>query len=233
MQSLKLFNLLLYDYSLRRIELTLHITYFLRSYVSMQPKHIVVYDLEFTAWLGSNTRKWSESWELREVIQLAAVKLAISQQGAIIVSTFNELVKPHVNSTLSDYIIELTGINQNTIDEMGVDFQSALLQFYHFCCDGELPSYAWGNDEQVLRENCTINKLPMPKFAAGFVNLQHIALSRKLAGANLASGEVAEYLGVSLEGHKHNALFDVRSLACGLDVWLKSGELSVKQLVNR
>jgi inhibitor of KinA sporulation pathway (predicted exonuclease) len=199
----------------------------------MQPKHIIVYDLEFTAWPGSNTRKWSESWELREVIQLAAVKVTIGQQGATIVSTFNELVKPSINSTLSDYIIELTGINQTTIDEMGVDFRSALLQFYHFCQDGEIACYAWGNDEQVLRENCTINKHPMPKFAAGFVNLQSIALSRKLAGANQASGDVAEHLGVTLQGHKHNALFDVRSLACGLDIWLKSGELSVKQLLNK
>lgn len=198
----------------------------------MPSTHIVVYDLEFTAWPGSNSRKWSESWELREVIQLAAIKVAISRNGAMIVSTFNELVKPCVNPILSDYIIELTGINQSTIDEMGVDFQSALIQFHHFCQEGKLACYAWGGDEQVLRENCTINKHTMPEFAAGFVNLQQIALSRKLAGANLASGDVAKHLGESLDGHKHNALFDVRSLACGLDVWLKSGQLSVNQLLN-
>lgn len=198
----------------------------------MQPQHIIVYDLEFTAWHGSKGRNWSESWELREVIQLAAVEVVVSQTGAKIVSTFNELVKPSVNSNLSDYIIDLTGINQLTIDDMGVDFQSALLQFYHFCQEGLLPCYAWGRDRQVLQENCTINKYPMPEFAAGFVNLQHIASSTKLSGAHLASGDIAEHLGKPLEGHKHNALYDVRSLACGLDVWLKSGKLSLQQLLK-
>lgn len=202
----------------------------MQSLLPMQSHHIIIFDLEFTAWPGSNKRKWSEAWEFREIIQIAAVKLQITEDAAEIVSTFNELVKPKINPRLSDYIVQLTGISQSTIDEMAVDFKSALDQFYSFSQDGKVPCFAWGNDDQVLYENCQIQEFSMPVFSAGFVNLQRIAATLGLSGHHLASGEVANYLGAQIAGHKHNALFDVRSLAVSLNHWLAKGQLTPSQL---
>ena len=50
---------------------------------------IVIFDTELTPWEVSMQRQWSLDWDHREVIQIV------------------------VNSTLSDYIIQLTGIEQH------------------------------------------------------------------------------------------------------------------------
>ena len=74
---------------------------------------IVIFDTEFTAWEGSMQRQWSLDWEHREIIQIAAVKVELTLSGAQVVSSFNTLVKTVINPTLSDYIIQLTGIEQH------------------------------------------------------------------------------------------------------------------------
>jgi inhibitor of KinA sporulation pathway (predicted exonuclease) len=191
---------------------------------------LVIFDTEFTAWLGSHQRKWSEEWEQRELIQLAAVKLALSGEGVEILSSFNEVVKPSINVQLSDYIIELTGISQSMVDNMGVDFASSLDLFHQFCQNGELPCYAWGHDEKILRENCQLNQIDMPHFGGGFFNLNKIARNANIDGAHLCSGDLANQLGLDLPGHVHNALYDVRSIALALNHWLTNGSFSVSLL---
>ena len=126
---------------------------------------IVIFDTEFTAWEGSVQHQWSLDCEHHEVIKIAAVKVALSLSGAQLVFSFNTLVKPVINSTLSDYIIQLTGIEQHISDNMGVDYQAA-----HLC-----------------------------------------------------SGELASHLGADLQGHIHNALYDVRSIALALNQWMQKG----------
>jgi len=196
----------------------------------MQAFDCVLFDTEFTAWEGSNQRKWSLDWEHRELIQLAAVRVHVGAQGVEIISTFNELIKPQLNPTLSDYICQLTGIQQPVIDDMGIDFESALKQFYDVCQRGELSAYSWGNDFRVLAENCNLYNTPKPPFEAGFSNLQQLASKLELPGSHVASGELAQANGVSLEGHKHNALYDVRSLAVALNVWIQTGKLNLSEL---
>ena len=193
---------------------------------------LVIFDTEFTAWLGSQQRNWSEAWEQRELIQLAAVKLTLSDEGVELLSTFNEVVKPSVNVQLSDYIIDLTGITQAMVDDMGVDFASSLDLFYQFCQNGELPCFAWGHDQKILRENCQLKQLDMPHFSGGFFNLNQIARDANIDGAHLCSGDLANQLGLDLPGHMHNALYDVRSIALALNHWIINGLFSSSQLMQ-
>jgi inhibitor of KinA sporulation pathway (predicted exonuclease) len=186
---------------------------------------IVIFDTEFTAWQGSKDRKWSLDWEHREIIQIAAVKVELDQTGAQVVSSFNTLVKPTINPSLSDYIIELTGIEQYVLDEMGVDYPAALQQLYAFCSQGTLPCYSWGNDKHILIDNCLLNGIPMPDFSADFYNLHRMAREVNIDGAHLCSGELASHLGLDLQGHTHNALYDVRSIALALNLWMEKGLL--------
>lgn len=187
---------------------------------------IVIFDTEFTAWEGSKERNWSLNWEHREVIQVAAVKVELSNTGVEILSSINMLVKPTINPTLSDYVIALTGIEQQVLDDMGVDFPAALQQLHLFCDRGATPCYSWGNDNHVLAENCLLNRIDMLDFSAGFYNLHSMVRKVKLDGSHLCSGELANHLGLNLQGHLHNALYDVRSIALALNHWVSKGMLS-------
>ena len=59
-------------------------------------QEIILFDFEYTAWEGSWARKWSEPWEHREIIQIAAVRVvidgAVTEQGS-----FDCLVRPKRN----------------------------------------------------------------------------------------------------------------------------------------
>ncbi|MDO6711131.1 3'-5' exonuclease [Aliiglaciecola sp. 2_MG-2023] len=197
----------------------------------MQVFECVLFDTEFTAWVGSKQRNWSKSWEQRELIQLAAVKLSVSASSVSILASFNELIKPTINPQLSDYITNLTGIEQNMIDELGVDFASALTQFHHFCGQGKLPVYSWGNDLSVLQQNCKLYAVELPEFQQGFHNLQFIARKLGLAGFEQSSGALANFHGLSLQGHIHNALYDVRSVAATLNMWINKRALTIENLL--
>jgi inhibitor of KinA sporulation pathway (predicted exonuclease) len=186
---------------------------------------IIIFDTEFTAWEGSAQRNWSFDWEHREIIQIAAVKVDVNPSGAQVLSSFNTLVKPSINPILSEYIIQLTGIEQHVLDDMGVDYQAALMQFYSFCSQGTLPCYSWGNDKRVLVGNCLLNGIQMPDFPAEFYNLHGMAREVNIDGAHLCSGELANHLGLDLHGHIHNALFDVRSIALAVNHWMEKGLL--------
>ena len=141
----------------------------------MQVFECVLFDTEFTAWEGSKVRKWSLEWEHRELIQLAAVRLKFDAGQAHITATFNEVICPKINPDLSDYIVELTGITQGIVDEMGVDYLSAINLFYEFCHQGSLKTFSWGEDMGVLVENCILNNMETPNFHGGFANLQSLA----------------------------------------------------------
>ncbi len=196
----------------------------------MHPKLLVIYDTEFTAWPGSNERGWSRPWENRELIQLAAIKVEVSVSGVKTIASFNELVKPVKNPLLSEYIVNLTGISQTMVDNLGVDFASALQLFKQFAEDGSIPCFAWGKDIDVVIENCQLFGLPMPSFSGGFGNLHSLARRQNLSGAGTCSGELAGHLGLELQGKNHNALFDVRSIVLALNHWLKTGALTPEHL---
>jgi len=89
----------------------------------------VIFDLEYTAWEGMERRlKFAE----REVIQIGAIKINFDDIDINIISTFQEFVKPTVNPQLSDYIINLTGITQQNVEEQGLTLLEALNKFEIF-----------------------------------------------------------------------------------------------------
>jgi len=108
---------------------------------------IVIFDLEFTAWEGSLERGWSEPWEAREIIQIGAVRVKddakLTEVGRLVM-----LVTPVKNPQLSDYIITLTGIDQDAIDTEGFDFEEALDVFMDFC-EGARAILSYSGDPDV------------------------------------------------------------------------------------
>lgn len=189
----------------------------------------VVLDTEFTAWEGSMQRQWSEPWEHREIIQIAAVKVQANSTDVRITETFNELVLPVINSKLSDYVVALTGIEQHTLDDLAVDFPSSLHQFWQFCYEGTLPVVSWGSDALVLQENCRLQSVSMPTFAGGFHDLKAALRAQQVKVENVNSGKLASHLGIDLKGKEHNALHDVRSIVSAIQFWQKNKGFSLAE----
>ena len=110
---------------------------------------VVIFDLEYTSWPGSNERNWSLLEEDREVIQIGATKIEVTGNMQE-VDSFQIIVKPLKNPVLSDYFVDLTSITQERVEREGVLFPIALSRFISFI--GELPVgiCSNGGDEEVM-----------------------------------------------------------------------------------
>ena len=95
-------------------------------------KCVVVYDLEYTAWEGSLERNWSGPDEEPEIIQIGAILMKFDGNTWAIDQEFVTYVKPLIRPRLSNYITKLTGITQESIDQEGISFGSALALFFEF-----------------------------------------------------------------------------------------------------
>ncbi|AWL11808.1 hypothetical protein HMF8227_01330 [Saliniradius amylolyticus] len=193
---------------------------------------IVLFDTEFTAWPGSRERNWRGPGEHREVIQLAALKIDYISEGIQIEQSFNELVCPAINPTLSDYIVDLTGITQHALENHGVDYASALKAFHQFTEQGQLRCFCWGKDDEVLMENARLLSLPQPEFGGGFENLMDVFNRAGIAVNDVCSGDLHKVFQLPLKGEAHNALHDVRSMAVSLEHILAQGLLDWSELTQ-
>lgn len=169
----------------------------------------VIFDLEFTAWEGSLARRWSGPGEHREVVQFGAVRLAADTLEET--AAFNVLVRPRINPQLSDYFIELTGITNEAVAARGVDFPEAYLGFLDFAEEAHLACF--GTDDRVLSENLALYGLHVLPPAPKAIDLTPWLIARGIDLTGIHSGMVAGQLGLSFEGHLHNALDDARALA--------------------
>src|SRR6516164_5752492 len=110
---------------------------------------ITIFDLEYTAWECSMARSWLSPGEFREVVQIGAVKL--DADSFAVQTEFEQLVRPRFNPVLSPYFEGLTGITNELVAAVGVDFRTAYERFLAFA--GEGPVAAFGRDEKVLEDN--------------------------------------------------------------------------------
>ena len=180
---------------------------------------VVAFDLEFTAWEGSMRRNWSSPGEHREVVQIGAVRFAVPLgpetapvQAAVPDDEFACVVRPAVNPVLSDYLIALTGLNQQEVDD-GRTFGEALAAFGAFCSGSGLICCN-GIDNEVLLENCRLNQLVVPDWLDAICNVDRM-LARALhhTGPQIPSTMLPRRVGLSRPYRAHWALDDARAVA--------------------
>jgi inhibitor of KinA sporulation pathway (predicted exonuclease) len=184
---------------------------------------LVFYDLEMTAWPGSQERDWSEDWEFREIIQIGAVRVR-NAAGLPEADRFLCHVSPTRNPVLSDYIVALTGIEQRVIDTEGFDFEEALAVFEEFC-DGARAILSYGEDHEVIAENCVLNDLPPPdlsRFGDVRTALPEAVRSR-IAG--VTSHDLPTLVGLEPIGRAHDAMDDAVSIARAVRELRARGEI--------
>jgi inhibitor of KinA sporulation pathway (predicted exonuclease) len=181
-------------------------------------RYVVVFDLEFTAWAGSMESRWTRDGEHAEIVQIGAVKLDVETLS--VTDEFEALVRPRVNPVLSRYLIELTGITNEMLDEKAVDFITAYRAFLDFV--GPWPTWAFGRDDLVFANNLKLyawEALGVPAYsnAIPWFAAHGIDLKGKHAC------DVDEAAGVVFTGRKHDALADARGVAAGLKAVVASG----------
>lgn len=194
-------------------------------------QQIILYDTEYTAWEGSQERRWSEPWEHREIIQIAALRLGLSD-GMAVEASFGRFVRPEQNPVLSEYITRLTGISQVDVDTQGVLFPAALREFYRFCGEGQLALFSWGDDPGVLRENCSLCGVPFPEFPRGLHDIRDVMEAARIDTACYTSGTVWQALGLQLNLAAHDASNDVHNLLAALRELVRQGRVTHQDLVR-
>lgn len=176
---------------------------------------VTLFDLEVTSWPGAFEHGWREVNQHREVIEIGAIILDVSDNYRE-VDAFTRVVKPTLNPVLSDYIIDLIGITQHTVDAEGIPFLQAFDEFVRFV-KSDCPVWSHGGDGNILHENCKIYQLECP------INQQQLtdiapSLSRILqAPPGIGASDYPKFLGMNnaiKAAHRpHRALDDVRTLA--------------------
>lgn len=178
----------------------------------------VVFDLEFTSWSGALEQDWAAPGQLREIVQVGALRLA---DDFSVLESYEALVRPVANPQLSAYFIELTGIDQEAVERDGISPAEALGDFLGFCRGQSVLSY--GNDMVVLGENVGWVRARGEEVKNGFLgaNFMNIrpwlnSLAPVTASANV--GRLWQVLGLPkpVAGQEHSALFDCYSFAAAL-----------------
>eukprot|EP00746_Dinoflagellata_sp_MGD_P026366 gnl/MRDRNA2_/MRDRNA2_162136_c0_seq1.p1 gnl/MRDRNA2_/MRDRNA2_162136_c0~~gnl/MRDRNA2_/MRDRNA2_162136_c0_seq1.p1 ORF type:complete len:284 (+),score=57.11 gnl/MRDRNA2_/MRDRNA2_162136_c0_seq1:82-852(+) len=215
----------------------------------------VIYDLEWTTWEGTLQRSWSDPGEELEIVQIGACKVD-ARQGLCEIESLSILVKPALNSTLSAYFTNLTGITQKEVDELGVPFPEALDSFRKFAGVGT-PLLSWGTfginegdaitapallagDAYVLDRNQRLHNCGTESWSSRGLDARSVLLAAGMTEAtNLNSGRAHELAGpqgaedlAALGGgaggrhDQHDALWDARSIACAYRACAKAGHFN-------
>ncbi|MEU6711425.1 3'-5' exonuclease [Nonomuraea sp. NPDC046802] len=178
----------------------------------------VVFDLEFTTWPGAHEEDWSNPGQLREIVQIGALRL---REDFSIAEEYEVLVRPVVNPQLSTFFTELTGIKQEAVDQNGLPPDAALGDFLGFCQDQTVLSY--GNDMVVLGENFGWarfrgEEIKNSILSPSFLNIRPWLNTHAPKTASVNSGRLWQALGLPqpMAGKEHSALFDCYSIAAAL-----------------
>ena len=180
---------------------------------------ITVFDLEYTAWECSMARRWLAPGEFREVVQIGAVKLDAESFENL--GEFDMLVKPRINSVLSPYFENLTGIGNAKIERQGMDFAVAYARFLEF--SGEGPIAAFGQDQLVLEDNIRLYGLTGARALPVFYDLRGWFAALGIDPRGMHSCELGPALGLPFAGQTHNALDDARAIVGAMLVMAKRG----------
>lgn len=186
---------------------------------------LVLWDTEQTSWEGSNARRWkgfipgTSTPETRELLQLSALKATLVQPHGHRTGwrlrhggSFNVLVRPTINPVLSSYVTQLTNITQDQVNRTGVSFLEAVGRLHRFAEGGALLSY--GNDWSVVHDNFELlgEAPPWPGWGADMLDVKPLFIAAGLNLSGLSSGTVHRAVGISGDGHVHDASWDVESL---------------------
>ncbi len=151
------------------------------------------------------------SKDLREIVQIAAV---IFDDFGREIKHLDIFIKPASLKILPSFFIELTDITQDDLDSKGLSFSEGFDRFVKFCKD--YPIFTFDKDYEVFEQNCIMNKVDFVFKNFPFVRVKSLLHSYGINPDSYSSGTLYQAVGLKIDGHVHNALHDVRSMALSL-----------------
>lgn len=192
----------------------------------------VLFDTEYTSWEGSQKRNWSGKGEYKELVKLSAIKVKELEDTLEVIDKVDIFFIPRINSHLSNYFRDLTGISNEDIQTKGFDFKEGMCLFFDFL--GELPLYSYGNDVAILEENCRLYREDFESQLQTIVSydirkfFQNCGVETK----NYTSGSLYMAFNLDLSGRIHDSSFDVLSIFESLRyLKQKSGDMIFDKLL--
>ncbi|XP_036385091.1 3'-5' exoribonuclease 1 isoform X2 [Megalops cyprinoides] len=156
---------------------------------------------------------------LHEIIEFPMV--LINTHTLEIEDTFQEYVKPEVNSQLSDFCVQLTGITQEMVDKADT-FCNVLQRVVVWLQERELGTkykYAVLTDgswdmSKFLNIQCRVSGIRYPQFAKKWINIRKsYGNFYKVPRTQTKLSSMLEKLGLHYEGRPHCGLDDSRNIA--------------------
>src|SRR3989344_300182 len=174
-------------------------------------EEFVLFDLEYAAWEDSQERNWSGPNEYREIIQIGAIRVS---SDLVEQNSFLAYVRPVKNPKLSDFIIGLTGISQDDIEQKGIAYPDAFQEFTRFV--GDIHAYCWGKDIEVIKENNMLTGVSATLSPDQYENLRPMMAADfseiDVDVAKYSSGTLISAFGADSGRRAHDAVNDMRNL---------------------
>lgn len=187
-------------------------------------RNIAFFDAEYTA-LSEKDRGIQEMIQCAFIIyQIRVVENRIDSMGNEPVIIYKTFVKPTYNKELSDYIKELTGIEQEHI-ESGKCFNDVIDDLYSLIRTHKIHHVVvWGPDYALLKSNCSVvacNKIKAACIRNSFIDISH---------------NVSDFLGydVDISQNKACELLQIKTIEPAHDAYCDAENLSkiIKKIIN-
>ena len=146
--------------------------------------------------------------ERRQLVQISAIRFDTA--SGRVIDEFDVYVHPTYLKALPDFFVELTGISQQDLNSKAISMQEGLDALWDFCADTEV--WTFDKDEEVIKQNYSYISMEW-EHKTPFVRVKPLLQKWGVDAEKYSSGSLYKAVGLKLEGHIHNALHDVISMA--------------------
>jgi ribA/ribD-fused uncharacterized protein len=167
-------------------------------------------------------------WEVQEVIEIPLV--LVDGASGLKLAEFRTYVRPHHRPQLTAFCTQLTGIQQNTVDE-APSFSKAFAQVQEWL-DSELVRLKVTNCifvtcgdwdlRSMLPQQCSLSGQHVPGRFRRWLNIKKL-FEKVMERPGQGMASMLAVLGLKLQGHHHSGLDDSRNIARILQTLLERG----------
>lgn len=180
--------------------------------------NLAFFDAEFTA-LSAHDRGVQEMIQCSLIVHQIEMSaetnrlLKMTDKPAVVYRAF---VKPIYNTTLSEYIKDLTKIRQEDVDS-GKRFHNVIDDIYNLCNEYKIKKVlTWGPDRALVKTNCSTSGYNTHKsrvLCGKFQDVSKLISSRLGYDLPISQHKACELLNIPEDGNAHDAYYDATNLS--------------------
>ena len=145
-----------------------------------------------------------------ETIEIGAVM--VNAESLKAVDEFQAFIKPTIHTTLPDFCIKLTSIQQEDVDQADL-FPEVFDRFLAWASQYEDYMFSsWGDyDRKQLERDCTLHNIPFP--LSTHFNIKKAFSTAQNTKKRFGLDQALNKLNLELEGTHHRGIDDARNIA--------------------